>query len=299
MSDTRKETVTIGSTTPLYLERGGVIQAYLNDIKDYCVLSDMETRKLIYIAQNGKTPRERKQATDKVVLHNQRFIISIVKKWAMSEHFLDLVEEANLGLIHAIGKYKVSSRTKFLSYAVHWIGFYIREYIATKQNCVHPNNAYRLYHHGNYIRHKFWKEHGRFPTREEMKDILVKRYNISVPDSRDLDIFQRFTYNGMTDIESNHGIDSIPIEYRFTEELSNNNVVEAHEQEEIRYKVEGFLSVLDVRERMIMEMYHGLNDEEPKTFAEIASHFALSTERARQIYQTALKKCKRQIKHNK
>lgn len=273
-----------------YIERDEFVNVYLNDIRGYQPLSDKDTHDLLLIAQKGKTNSERRKAMDKLVKHNQRFIIRIVRQWAKPGHFLDLVNEANFGLIRAIQKFKPHIKTKFLSYALYWITYYIKDYIATKQNCVSPANAHKIYHYSNFIRVQFWKDNGREPTRDEIRDILVNRYKLSVPDARDLDIFKRYAYNGIADDSSDK--QATAIDNRFVKELSSNNVDEMVEKEHLTKTLSDILQCLTEREKRILEMYHGVDVDEPLNFSEIGVKFGLSTERIRQLYHGAIKKCR-------
>lgn len=278
-----------------YIERDAIINAYTNDISGNPVLSDDETRRLIYITKYHNSSVERDKALDRLVKCNQGFIIAMVKMWSSGDHFLDLISEANIGLILAIRKFNLSRKTTFLTYARHWVNAYIRNYVATKQNCVNPPNANKIYHYANYIRYMFFREHGRQPSNDEIRNEIKKRYNVNVPDNRDLDKFQRYSYNEVADDE----VGIIPTSSLFPEQLSENNIQDTFDNEETNMKVEVLLNNLSGRERAILEFYHGLNGYEPLTFAEIGQKFGLTTERIRQIYHSSLNKCRNNVKKDK
>lgn len=91
---------------------------YFRDVKDYPLLTAVDERKLIQRAQAGDL-----KAQSKLVLCNQRFIIDVALKYKYGGlPLMDIINEANIGLIKAIYKYDLKSKNiRFLSYAIWWI----------------------------------------------------------------------------------------------------------------------------------------------------------------------------------
>lgn len=101
------------------------IDYYFDSLKDYRKLSREEEYNLGIKIQNGD-----KNALNKLVEHNLRFVINIAKGYR--EHgvpFADLISEGNLGLIHAANKFDPTKEIRFISYAVWWIKCYINDFI--------------------------------------------------------------------------------------------------------------------------------------------------------------------------
>ena len=61
------------------------------------------------------------ESRDKLIASNQRFVVSVAKKFANNSNLLDLIDKVNIGLITAIEKYDVNSGFKFITYAVWYI----------------------------------------------------------------------------------------------------------------------------------------------------------------------------------
>ena len=110
---------------------------YLKEISKYKLLTKEEEIALIYRAQNGN-----KKAFDKLVLANQRFVISVAKKFSnQGLDLMDLISLGNLGLIESINRFDPVTGNKLISYAVWWIKQKILEGIGNESRLIRlPQN---------------------------------------------------------------------------------------------------------------------------------------------------------------
>jgi RNA polymerase sigma factor (sigma-70 family) len=72
---------------------------------------------------------------DELILHNLRFVASIAKEFGVTDHRvdpLDLIQEGNYGLIYSIPRFDVTRTCRLCSYALHWIKFFIRTLVVSK-----------------------------------------------------------------------------------------------------------------------------------------------------------------------
>lgn len=98
---------------------------YFEEIQHIRKLTVKEEKELSIKIQNGD-----KNALNKLVYHNLRFVVNIAKKYRdRGVPFADIISEGNLGLIHAASKFDGSKNVKFISYAVWWIKNSINECI--------------------------------------------------------------------------------------------------------------------------------------------------------------------------
>lgn len=97
---------------------------YLNEMTKFALLTREEEKSLAEKAFAGD-----KQAQNRLVEANLRFVIKIAQKYKGYMDLEDLVLEGNLGLMHAAEKYNPASKAKFSTYAVWWIKEYIQKAI--------------------------------------------------------------------------------------------------------------------------------------------------------------------------
>lgn len=101
------------------------ITQYFSEIKPIKSLSIREERELGARIKMGD-----KEAVNKLVKHNLKFVVSIAKKYRdRGVPFEDLISEGNMGLIHAAEKFDGSKNARFITYAVWWVKSYITELI--------------------------------------------------------------------------------------------------------------------------------------------------------------------------
>lgn len=118
-------------------ERLEEIDSYFEDIKDYKPLSKEEECEL-----SEEIKRGNKNALDRMVTSNLRFVINIAKAYRKSGvPFSDLISEGNLGLIRAAEKFDSSKGVRFISYAVWWIKNSIQECIEEYNRGVNETNG--------------------------------------------------------------------------------------------------------------------------------------------------------------
>lgn len=93
------------------------LDSYFKDIQNIRKLTTKEEKEL-----SDKIKQGNKQALDKLVYHNLRFVVNVAKNYRnRGVPFGDIIAEGNLGLIHAAEKFDADKGVKFISYAVWWI----------------------------------------------------------------------------------------------------------------------------------------------------------------------------------
>lgn len=276
-------------------ERSSATEAYMKMIRTYEPLNNKEVRRLIASIQKPASLQEQSKAMDRVILHNQRFVISIAKKWMRGDNLPDLINEGNIGLIQAVCNFDLSKDVKFSTYAAHWINQSIRNYIITKDNIVHPPNTNRIFHYSRLIRNEFYHEHQRYPTLDELSDAIEKRFNFKVPDKRDLMEVQRYGI----DIDDEEETVSNDVRNCIISQLSDDSCMsELWNNEDMRQQVESMLNVLTNREREVIGLYFGLDRErcthgEEMSTNNIALTLGLSVQRVRQLIENGIQRMKK------
>lgn len=102
------------------------LTTYLNEIRKYPVLSREEEAKLAKRYYETKDP----EAAQALVRANLRFVVKIAAEYArFSSRMIDLIQEGNVGLMHAVKDYNPDKGARLITYAVWWIRGYIQEYL--------------------------------------------------------------------------------------------------------------------------------------------------------------------------
>jgi len=102
------------------------VQAYYKNISQNKPLTKAEEKELFLKAKNENDM----EARDKILSSNLKFVFSVAKKYkGKGVPLEDLISEGNLGLLYAYDKFDISKDTKFITYAVWWINWYIQDFI--------------------------------------------------------------------------------------------------------------------------------------------------------------------------
>lgn len=278
-----------------YWKRNSVTLAYFDDIRKYPVLSVDEEKKLLEIIKNGDTLKQN-EAKRKLILSNQRFVASVARRFSNQNNLLDLINEANIGLIEAINNYDLSFNGRFITYAVFWMRKYINTYLIRKERSIQPINAQKVFQYANKGREKFFAEYNRYPTEEELVEILKEEYNVTIPNKEDVTQYsiQSIDSPVMACNEDDNEYEAVG---EFAIKTSSNNIDDFIENDDKNDLIKFLLKHLDERDRKIIMLYFGIGCEEetPETIANI---FGLTKERVRQIIKLSIEKMQH-IKINK
>lgn len=275
------------------------LRRYLKDISRYPTLSHEEELDLARRVREGD-----RAAVDKLVESNLRFVVAYAKRYRNSKvAFLDLIHEGNLGLIQAAKKYDPAKEipdpndttkikkcdVKFITYAVWWIRQAILQALAEHGGAFRlpqkqANNLYRM----ERVRALLSDRFGRSPTDSQ----LARELGVSVEDVRVLTRASQssLSLNEPVDVEGDSELGDL---------LEQNVLPDTDERilrESFLVAMADALSELPDRERRVLELRFGLNDDRPKTLREIGEILSLSRERVRQIESRALNRMRRSHK---
>ncbi len=108
------------------------LKAYFNQIKNSRLLTAEEEQQLSRRIQNGDDA-----ARKQLIECNLRLVVKIAKRYAGSEmELLDLIQEGNVGLLHAAGKFDFRKEVRFSTYASWWIKQAISRALANKRRAI-------------------------------------------------------------------------------------------------------------------------------------------------------------------
>jgi RNA polymerase sigma factor (sigma-70 family) len=228
--------------------------------------------------------REGEEAHRQFVNSNLRLVVSIAKKYQSSGlPLLDIVQEGNLGLIHAVDKFDWRKGFKFSTYATWWIRQAIQRGIANSARVIRlPVHAGDMLSALLKLRAQLEGSLGRTPTLAELaseaelpldKVVEVLRYSV---DTVSLD--EPIREDGDAELGD------------FVEDRNATAPFDAAATALLPGEVAKVLACLDERERTILTLRFGLDGGGERTLEEVAEFFGLTRERIRQIEARAMSK---------
>ena len=282
-----------------------LVRIYLSEIGRHALLTKADEARLgaqvkaglaavDELAKGGHTPARKRELTklirggehakDTFVKANLRLVVSIAKKYQASElPLLDLVQEGNLGLIHAVEKFDWRKGFKFSTYATWWIRQAITRGIANTGRTIRlPVHAGDTLARLQKARARLELKFGRPATLSELAT------EVEMPEEKvtealrfaaePLSLSEPLREDGdaeLGDVVEDRSADS-PFEVAATALLPE--------------EISKLLGPLDEREREILRLRFGLDRGEPRTLEEVGEHFNLTRERIRQIEARAMSK---------
>lgn len=258
-------------------ENENSLSKYFKDVRKSNLLSPDEEVELAIKIQNGDN-----NAIEKLVNSNLKFVVSIAKEYQNQGLSLaDLISEGNYGLVKAATRFDHTRGFRFISYAVWWIKQSIIQSLNENARMVRlPANVINRLSTLKREIEKFEFENEREPIYGEILD--------ENDEAIDLNLFPKCA--SLNDVINEDGDELIDVISSITDE-DNDFVID----QRIKNQISKTLSILDERERNIIECYYGINtDCEPMTLEAIGEKYLLTKERIRQIKEKAIRK----LRHN-
>jgi RNA polymerase sigma-32 factor len=270
------------------------IEQYVAEITHYPVLSRQAEVELATEYQRTRT----EAAAHRLVVSNLRFVVKVAHEYrGYNLKLLDLIQEGNIGLMMAVGKFDPSKGYRLISYAVWWIRAYIQNYVMRSWSLVKLGTTQaqrKLFFKLRSERERAERQLGiHTPVAAEA---MAERLGVKEQDIVDMD--QRLGTGDLSldvelhpDSHQSH-LDSLanPETLPDQEELC----AAAQQRQIMRRKVQQQLGLLNEKERYIIEKR--LMCEEPHTLHQIGNHFQISRERARQIEGNVLRKMRESLR---
>jgi RNA polymerase sigma-32 factor len=264
--------------------RHDTLKVYIAGVAKYPLLSREEEREVtraIYDYQDL-------DAVERLAVSNLRLVVKIAMGYYNTYlNILDLIQEGNVGLLHAVKKYNPYKGTKFSTYAQFWIRAYILKYLMDSWSLVKVGTTQsqrKLFFRLNKEKRRL-EALGLYPAPKLIASTLqVKEEDV-------VEMQTRLSYNDVY-LESPlnyEGTDTM-MDMLSTDEDVEDIVNEKETLELLAERVKEFKTTLNEKETCILD--HRLMAEEPRTLQELGMRLHISRERVRQIEKRILKKAK-------
>ena len=255
------------------------------------------------------------EANNSLIRANLRLVVSVAKRYlGRGISFLDLIQEGNLGLLRAVGKFDPRRGFKFSTYATWWIRQSINRSIAEQARTIRiPVHLFESITRILRAQRHLTQELGRDPTNEELAlevgylpatDVQAILLAKTDENEKPLDpaIQRRWEYATQkvdrvlrsaeepVSLEGPVGDEDSSQLGDFIEDEDALEPLDAASREMLREQVQSALTALSERERQVLELRFGLLDGKDHTLEEVSRYFQVTRERIRQIEAKALRK---------
>ena len=252
----------------LNMELDGGIKIYLREIGKTDLLTPDQEVELAERIKRGDP-----EARSHMIRANLRLVVKIAQDYAnYGLPLLDLISEGNIGLMKAVERFDPNKGGKLSTYAAWWIKQSIMVDKISKMRRVAMSMSEEL---------------GREPTDDELSEEIgidrAKLSQLKVASMRPASLDAPISEDDSTEFGEIVGDESAQTPFEL---LSHKNM---HGQ------LDGLLTVLDERERKIIDARFGLNGQKPRTLEEVGQEFGVTRERIRQLQNIALRKLRRAL----
>lgn len=270
---------------PVAASKNDTMKVYMQDIGQISLVSKSEEVDLA-AKIHGRDTGEHDEARATLIQANLRLVVKIAHDFkGLGLPLLDLISEGNIGLMRAVEKFDPAKGAKFSSYAAWWIKQSMRRALANQSRTIRiPVQSAGKINKIKSVRMKLAEKLGREPSDAEIAANLdFSERTVAGLRLADLKTFS--LHDPIQQGEDGEFQDIIPDRGAMTPDRILGDV------ESIKRLVE-LLRDLDDRERMILKMRFGLDNNSPRTLEEVSQEIGRTRERVRQIQNQALSKLK-------
>ena len=238
----------------------------------------------VFIRESIKIESELRELKNRMINANLRLVVSIAKNF---QHrglgLLDLIDEGNIGLIEAVGRFDCTRGCRFSTYGTWWIRQAIIKSLADKGRIIRiPIHMLNTISKCFFVAKQLTQDLGRDPSPEELSEYL------QIPAKRISEIMS--LSQETTSLDTNVDEDN---NTRLSDLISDDSLIEPFElvfSATLQETMNDVLSQLSEREMKIIKLRFGLTDKGPLTLEETGKLLGITRERVRQIQGKAIGK---------
>lgn len=259
-----------------------IYSEYIRQITQYPLFSFEEE-----IEHSKRIQKGDEQAKKELVQANLRLVVSIAKKYeSQYASVMDLIQEGNIGLLTAAGKYHYSYNVRFSTYAYAWIVQAISRFIKGKCGVIAlPNRKEDELRRIKAARQALFQNLGREPSEDE----IASRLSITVDEVREINnlAYQIVSMSDEKDGENGQSVENMIADTHMTPEQE---YMDKENRKEIMSVVQ---SLPEMERRVVFSRYNFHYDEKVKTLRQLGNELGVSAETVRQVELRAIKHLKK------
>jgi len=267
------------------------LQKYLADVRKYPLITPEEEHAL---AVRYKETGDR-VAAERLVTANLRFVIKVAAEYSkFGARMIDLIQEGNVGLMHAVREFNPYKGVRLITYAVWWIRGYIQEYLMKNYSQVRIGTTQaqkKLFYHLN-------KEKAKLDALGYAPDVKLLSSRLGVTEDEVREMEKRMSGRDLS-IDAPQGDEDggrrwIENQADLSTVGADDSLADSEEKEIFYREIEKIVGQLNEKEKYLLQ--NRVLGDPPLTLQEVGDHFKITRERARQLEERLLEKIKEHFK---
>lgn len=274
-------------------QNAGSLERYMFEVQKYPLLKrEEETQLACQYYDHGDI-----QAAHKLVVSNLRFVVKLANEYrGYGLQLLDIIQEGNIGLMHAVKKFNPHKGYRLITYAVWWIRAYIQDYVLRAWSMVKLGTgrvAKRLFFKLRSAKSRLEQKADATNPIEDTATQLAKQLGVTEQDISDMELrLASKDYELDAPLRQSATLSRVEM-LSAPESDPEDTVAFKEEKEQLHTALDQMRTSLSDKEERILDAR--LLTDEPKTLEELGSEFHVTRERARQIEAGLLKKLRSKL----
>jgi RNA polymerase nonessential primary-like sigma factor len=288
-------TIPAETATEVPGEAGDALTLYLRDIRRTELFTPEQEFEAATLARAGEFA-----SRQSMIEHNLRLVVSIAKGYlGHGVPLADLIQEGNLGLMHAIDKFEPERGFRFSTYAIWWIRQSVERAVTNQGRVIRlPVHVVRKLQQVLRARRTLENDPAFAAARNGLEGEGVRVEDVAALLGRDVQEVAELLAMAETPKSLDAAMGRSEDEYTLGDSIADELTLDGTamtQNHEVESLLSDWIDALSPREREVLEGRFGLYEREPQTLEVLADRLGLTRERVRQIQNDALGKLKRRM----
>lgn len=272
------------SAAPRALTTTDPLALYLSEIRKYNLLTREEEKALALRYYDSKDP----EAAQALVKANLRFVVKVAAEYSkFGAKMIDLIQEGNVGLMHAVREFNPHKGARLITYAVWWIRGYIQEFLMRQYSMVRigtTQNQRKLFY-------QLQKEKAALDAMGIQPNTALLSSRLGIPEDEVVDMAKRMSGRDVSldrPVDEDSGTTMGEMQSNNLDQPLDEQLEHAEQIDLLKKKLEEIRPELSDREKIILD--ERLLNDEPLTLQEIGEKYGITREAVRQMENRLMKK---------